>query len=123
MEAIDKLINEVDTADYSNNVRISINQRNYLELLKLIKENDFYNKEELIQEIGDKKNLIKRHNANKMGAMQNANDIRIERTKKHIKETIEYMRRNNKTINQSTVAKTSECSVNTVRKYKYMFEE
>jgi hypothetical protein len=119
---IDKLIADAPRDDFKNNVRINISAHEYLKLLEIIKESNKYTGG-LVKEISEKQTLVKKFNINKTKAVEKATQARSDRAKKHIIDAIDYIKRNDIKLNQSQVVKYSKCSVNTVRKYNYLFED
>ncbi len=101
-------------------IRLNISKYHYDKLIAIIKasgDND------LMEAIEAKKTVIEANNPNKIIAMEIATETRTARAKKDIKLAFEYLERNNKKVTQKAIAEASKCSVNTVRKYSYIWKK
>lgn len=123
MELIDKLIQNAPKDDHENNVRINLTPFHYLKLLEILKQNKDDDIKYLIEEIGENSTLVKKYNIKKSQAAMDATQVRTDKAIKHIKDAVDYIKRNDIKMTQSAVVKYSKCSVNTVRKYSYLFKE
>jgi hypothetical protein len=101
-------------------VRINISKYYYDKLTDIIKK---YGDDDLFEAIEAKKTIVQDFNINKTIAVEKATEARTARAKKDIKLAFEYLERNNKKITQKAIAEASKCSVNTCRKYDYIWKK
>jgi len=101
-------------------IRISIDKYHYDKLIDIIKE---HGDSGLMEAILEKKTVIETNNQNKLIAMEIATEVRTAKAKKNIKLAFEYLVRNDKKVTQKAIAEASKCSVNTVRKYDYIWKK
>lgn len=122
MTTFEKLSAKVNQEDFENNIRISISHNAFKSLLEMLEPIEDVRKEYLLEEMYSKISEVEKFNRNKINATLKATEIRVEKAKKRIVDTIEHLKRNDLKVNQSSIAKHSKCSVNTVKQYKYLFE-
>jgi hypothetical protein len=126
MEILEKLKNKIENIDspYDSLVRVNITQYEIKLLLEMVESSTLYKdniKENLYNSLYNKFSVVPKNPINKQASIIEANEIRIKKTKHKIEQAIDYIKRNNLKLNQANVSKISGCSVNTVRKYKYLF--
>jgi len=102
------------------NIRINIDKYHYDKLIDIVNRSGDTS---LLKAILEKKTVVKRNNINKLRAMGKATEVRTAKAKKNIKLAFEYLIRNDKKVTQKAIAEASKCSVNTVRKYDYMWKK
>ena len=102
------------------NIRLNLDEYNYNKLIVLVKASADSN---LLKAIERKQSFIKKFNVNKTLAAERATEIRTEKAKKNIKLAFEYLERNDNKITQKAISEASKCSVNTVRKYSYIWKK
>ncbi len=102
------------------NIRIHLDKMDYDKLIALVQASG---DTDLLNAIESKQSLIKKFNVNKTVAAERATEVRTDKAKKNIKLAFEYLERNNKKVTQKAVAEASKCSINTVRKYDYIWKK
>ena len=110
---------EKDEMDHKR-IRINLSKYHYDKLIDIIKESG---NNELIDAIEAKKSVIEEYYPNKVDAVERATEARTAKAKKNIKLAFEYLERNDKKVTQKAIAEASGCSVNTVRKYDYIWKK
>jgi len=100
--------------------RITLSLYHYDKLIDMLKNSD---EEELLNAILERKTLISKMNKNKVFAMEKATEIRVAKAKKNIKLAYENLIRNDKKVTQKAISEISKCSVNTVRKYDFLWKK
>jgi D-aminopeptidase len=100
-------------------IRINLTKHNFDKLIELVeKSGDEY----LLEEINERKSIIDRFYPKKSEAIEKATSVRVAKAKRSIRLAVDYLKRNDKKLTQKAVAEASKCSVNTVRKYSYLFK-
>jgi len=103
-------------------IKITLKNYHYDKLIDIIKKSG---DTDLLEIIESKKTIVQdlTFNLNKLRAMDKATAARTIRAKRSIKLAYEYLVRNDKKVTQKAIAEASKCSVNTVRKYSYIWSE
>ncbi len=101
-------------------IRLNISKYHYDKLIAIVKA---VKDDDLMEAIEAKKTVIEANNPNKIIAMEIATEKRTANAKKDIKLAYEYLERNDKKVTQKAIAEASKCSVNTVRKYSYIWKK
>lgn len=106
--------------EYKNKlIRLNINKYHYDKLIDIVRESG---DDELLEALESRKSVVTDININKVEAMEKATEVRVAKAKKNIKLAFEYLVRNDKKVTQKAIAEISKCSVNTVRKYDYIWK-
>lgn len=99
--------------------RINLSEYHFDKLINIIKKSG---DTDLLEAVQAKKSLVDEYNQNKTAAAQTATEVRTAKAKKNIKLALEYLERNDKKVTQKAIVEASKCSVNTVRKYSYIWQ-
>lgn len=101
-------------------IRLNLTKYHYDKLIDIIKKSG---DTDLLDAVEERKSVIDRFYPKKMEAAEKATEARTAKAKKNIKLALEYLERNDKKVTQKAIAEASGCSVNTVRKYDYIWKK
>jgi len=109
-----------DDETRGKNIRINIDKYQYDKLIDMVRKSG---DSSLLKAILEKQTVVDKYNINKLNAMEKATEVRTAKAKKDIKLAFEYLVRNDKKVTQKAIAEASKCSVNTCRKYDYIWKK
>ncbi len=109
-------------SDLDFKYRLDLEHYEFIELKLIL--NKIKRKNKTIISLNDKIEKVKKikKSSQKTVSAWTATEKRTATAKKNILLAIDYIKRNDIKLTQSAVAKYSKCSINTVRKYKNLFE-